>query len=185
MEKLSIPIILGTNREGRKSELVAQFLLQQLQQRDTVTTQLVDVREYHVPADNYGTALKDSFSQYRDIVVAADGFIIVVPEYNHGYPGTLKALLDVLLKEYNHKAVGLAGVSSGSFGGARVIENLLPVVRELGMVAIARDLNFGSVGSVFDEAGELQDEKFIERSEKFFDELIWMSQALKSARDQG
>lgn len=66
----------------------------------------------------------------------ADGIVIVTPEYNRGYPGLLKYVLDTNLKEYIHKAVGICGVSAGGFGGARVIENLLPVLRELGLVTI-------------------------------------------------
>ena len=66
----------------------------------------------------------------------ADGLVIVAPEYNHGYPGILKHALDTNLKEYIHKPVGLCGVSAGGFGGTRVIESLLPVMRELGMVTI-------------------------------------------------
>jgi NAD(P)H-dependent FMN reductase len=62
--------------------------------------------------------------------------VLVVPEYNHGYPGLLKHVLDTNLKEYIHKAVGICGVSAGGLGGTRVIQNLLPVMRELGLVTI-------------------------------------------------
>ena len=69
-------------------------------------------------------------------VSRSDGLIIVTPEYNHGYPGLLKHALDMNLKEYIHKAVGICGVSAGPSGGARVTEALLPVMRELGLVTI-------------------------------------------------
>ena len=69
----------------------------------------------------------------------------MTPEYNHGYPGLLKHALDMNLKEYIHKAVRICGVSAGPFGGARVIENLAPVMRELGFVIIFEDVNFGIV----------------------------------------
>ena len=75
----------------------------------------------------------------------ADALVLVSPEYNHGYPGLLKHVLDTSLKEYIHKAVGVAGVSAGVFGGARAIQNLIPVLRELGLVTIFWDVNFTSV----------------------------------------
>ncbi len=131
---LHITVILGTVRQGRESERVAHFILDILKRHPSVTTELVDVRTFHFPHDGYGRTLKDSFPHYAEAVQRSDGFVIVTPEYNHGYPGTLKTLLDLLLPEYNHRAVGVIGVSSGPWGGVRVIENLLPVLRELGLV---------------------------------------------------
>ncbi len=87
------------------------------------------------------------------------------------------------LKEYIHKAVGICGVSAGSFGGARVIEALLPVMRELGLVTIFNDVNFGPVGKIFGEDGKLLDEKFVRRTAEFLDELIWMARVLRHGRE--
>jgi NAD(P)H-dependent FMN reductase len=67
------------------------------------------------------------------------------------------------LEEYIHKAVGICGVSAGPFGGARVIEGLLPVMRELGLVTIFWDVNFGNVQKILDEQGKLLDESYVRR----------------------
>jgi len=113
----------------------------------------------------------------------ADAFVLVVPEYNHGYPGLLKHALDTNLSEYIHKAVGICGVSAGPFGGTRVIENLLPVMRELGLVTIFWDGNFSSVHNAFDSSGEPKDESHVRRLDKFFKELIWMAKVLRHGRE--
>ncbi len=113
----------------------------------------------------------------------ADAFVIVAPEYNHGYPGLLKHALDTNLKEYIHKAVGICGVSAGPFGGARMIENMLPVMRELGLVSIFWDVNFSSVQNAFDGTGKLLDEAYVRRAEKFIKELIWMAKVLRYGRE--
>ena len=110
--------------------------------------------------------------------------MLVVPEYNHGYPGLLKHALDTNLKEYVHKAVGVCGVSAGPFGGTRVIENLLPVLRELGLVAIFWDGNFSSVQKAFDAEGNLTETAYVRRLDKFFKELIWMAKVLRHGREQ-
>src|SRR5438132_13450181 len=107
--------------------------------------------------------LDDASNQMKNTKISAaiercDGLIIVAPEYNHGYPGLLKHALDMNLKEYIHKAVGICGVSAGPFGGARVIEGLLPVMRELGLVTIFEDVNFGNVQNIFEEQGTLLDQ---------------------------
>ena len=117
-------------------------------------------------------------------VARADGLILVVPEYNHSFPGLLKHVLDTNLKEYMHKAVGVCGVSAGPFGGVRMIESLLPVLRELGLVTIFWDVYFGTAGKLFDSAtGKITDPAYSRRVEKFLNELVWMARALRHARE--
>ena len=183
MEKLHIPILLGTNRKERQSERVANWLLQVMQQRKDLETVLFDAGSFTFPNDAYGTEIKDLFPNWRDTMLSADGLVIVAPEYNHGYPGILKSILDVLLKEYIHKAVGLVGVSAGPWGGTRVIEAMLPVVRELGLAVTFTDLNFARVQDQFDDKGNIKDATtYNERAKAFLDELVWMSTALRWGR---
>ena len=181
--KLNIPLLLGTNRSDRRSVHVAQWLHKQMQKRPDIESTLFDVRDFALPQDNYGTDIKDSFPEWRDAIVNADGLVIVTPEYNHGYPGTLKSVLDLLLKEYIHKSVALVGVSASPWGGTRVIEAMVPMVRELGLVVTFTDLNFPLVESKFDESGNLLDQAYEKRSSAFLDELVWMSSALKWGRE--
>src|SRR5438876_2354244 len=150
---LFIPVILGTPRKGRASANVAKFVFGEVQKREGVKTELIDIRELGFPIDNAGEAIKDP--KFSETVARADGLVLVCPEYNHGYPGLLTHVLDSNLKEYIHKAVGVCGVSAGGFGGVRAIENLLPVMRELGLVTIFWDGNFSSAQQLFDEDGNL------------------------------
>jgi len=176
-----IPVILGTTRRGRASESVARFVHGELSRYENVETALIDIQDINLPAGDAGEAIKDS--EFSATVSRADGLLIVTPEYNHGYPGMLKHLLDTNLKEYIHKAVGLCGVSAGGFGGTRVIQNLLPVMRELGLVTIFWDGNFSSAQNAFDAAGELTDAAYVRRLDKFFKELIWMAKVLRHGRE--
>jgi NAD(P)H-dependent FMN reductase len=178
---LFIPVILGTTRKGRASQQVARFVHTELAKRPAIETSLIDIRDINLPTDDAGEAIKDS--AFSATVGRADGLVIVTPEYNHGYPGMLKHLLDTNLKEYIHKAVGVCGVSAGGFGGTRVIENLLPVMRELGLVTIFWDGNFSGAQKLFDEEGRLMDESYVKRIEKFLKELIWMSRVLRYGRE--
>ncbi len=178
---LFIPVILGTVRQGRMSEHVAKFVVEEVAKREGVETELIDIRKLPISITDAGESIKDP--GFSATVMRADGLIIVTPEYNHGYPGLLKHVLDTCLKEYIHKAVGICGVSAGPFGGTRVIENLLPVMRELGLVTIFWDGNFSNVQNIFDESGKLLDEAYIRRLDKFLKELIWMSKVLKYGRE--
>lgn len=177
---LFIPVILGTPRQGRLSEHAAKLMHERVGMRG-IETELIDVAKLPIPVDDAGeTAKHDGFSETMN---RSDALVIVAPEYNHGPPGLLKHILDTNLKEYIHKAVGIVGVSAGIFGGARVIQNMIPVMRELGLVQIFWDVNFTSVGSRFDESGKLLDESFLPRIDKFLDELVWMATTLRYGRE--
>ncbi|HYK22747.1 MAG TPA: NADPH-dependent FMN reductase [Pyrinomonadaceae bacterium] len=182
MEQLKIPVLLGTNRKERKSALVAKWLISEMEKRPEISTRLFDVADFDLPQDDYGQALKDRFPEWRDAIIEADGLVIVSPEYNHGYPGALKAVLDLLLREYVHKSVALVGVSAGPWGGTRVIEALVVSCRELGLAVTFTDLNFPFVQKTFDEQGNLLDHAFDKRVKDFLDELVWMSRVLKWGR---
>ncbi len=175
-----IPVILGTARKGRNSANVARFVHAQLEARPGVETKLIDVAELAIGRDGPGQHARDE--GFTADVERADGFVLVVPEYNHGYPGILKTALDSNLKEYIHKAVGVCGVSAGPFGGSRVIEHIAPVLRELGLVMIFWDLNFSKVRDAFDASGALKDPAYERRAGKFLGELIWMSKVLREGR---
>ena len=179
---LFIPVILGTVRKGRASENVAKFVVGEVQKRAGVETELVDLRDLKFVMDGAGEAIKDA--KFSGTVARADGLVLVVPEYNHGYPGILKHVLDSSLKEYIHKAVGVCGVSAGGFGGTRMIQNLIPVLRELGLVTTFWDGNFSGAQSLFDENGSMKDRATHEkRIDKFLGELIWMSKTLRHGRE--
>ena len=177
---LFIPVILGTGRRGRRSEPVANFVFAELEKREGIETELIDVRAIAFQIEGPTDDLKDA--AFAAKMARADALVLVVPEYNHGYPGLLKHVLDMNLKEYIHKAVGICGVSAGPFGGTRMIANLLPVLRELGLTTIFEDVHFGNAGRLFDETGQLLEEAYVRRVGKFFDELIWMAEALRAAR---
>jgi NAD(P)H-dependent FMN reductase len=182
MDQLNIPVLLGTNRKQRKSVFAAKWVVGEMEKRPEIRTRLFDVADFALPQDDYGQEIKDQFPEWRDAIIEADGLVIVTPEYNHGYPGSLKGVLDLLLREYVHKAVAFVGVSAGPWGGTRVIEAMLPMSRELGLAVTFTDLNFPYVQKVFDEQGKLLDPAFEKRAAAFLDELVWMSRVLKWGR---
>lgn len=182
MSELFLPVLLGTNRKLRKSANVARWLVSEMGKRPEIETRLFDVAEFDLPQDDYGQEIKDRFPEWRDAIIRADGLVIVAPEYNHGYPGSLKAVLDLLLREYVHKAVGFVGVSAGVWGGTRVIEAMVPMVRELGLAVTFTDLNFPKVETVFDAEGKLLNPAFHDRAAAFLNELVWLSRVLKWGR---
>ncbi|MCC7357194.1 NAD(P)H-dependent oxidoreductase [Candidatus Uhrbacteria bacterium] len=133
-----IVVLLGSTRHGRASEGVARYITAQLQILGASVT-LVDALEI---LKNHPLTETD-IPAWMEIASRADGFVVVSPEYNHGYPGAVKMVLDGAYDEYEKKPVGFVGVSSGPFGGIRAIEQLRQVCVELGLVAVHEQMLFG------------------------------------------
>ena len=175
------PIILGTAREGRQSEKVANFMLEEVA-RSGIETALVDVRDYRIAATDKTQTLPQA-QKLAPLIARADGVIVVAPEYNHGYPGELKMLLDMLYGQYAHKPLGICGVSIGGLGGARMVEQLRLVSIELHMIPIREALYFGMVQSLFDPQGKMKEPAaYKDRIKAFLDEMLWYAGAVKTAR---
>jgi len=182
-QKLIIAVILGTKREGRRSEQAAKWVAEQGRLRDDCEIIFVDPRDIQLPPDG---APKDGENPtYKEITEKADAFYVVTPEYNHSIPSSLKRLLDSEFENYKHKPVATAGVSDGPWGGVRVCEALLPVYHTMWMVPIKPELYFPKVQDMFDNQGILKSE-YVDMQTKnvqqAYDELIWMAKALKAGR---
>jgi NAD(P)H-dependent FMN reductase len=183
-----VPVILGTAREGRQSENAAAFVVHKAI-AGGIEAELIDVRTYLpfiVHEGSEGTVpVRDAVPAMQELAAKftrADAFIIVTPEYNHGYPGSLKLLLDSFRDVYTMKPVGLCGVSSGTIGGARVVEALKPVLVDLQLVPIRTAVYFQVIGKLFDAAGNITDPTYHERVKAFLGELTQYATALTKAR---
>ena len=179
-----IPILLGTAREGRRSENAAKFVLKEAAKDGRFETQLIDVRDFLVAAKTESAMSREKSKEWSEIMTRADGLIIVSPEYNHGYPGELKMMLDELYDEYNRKPVAICGCGAG-LGGGRMVEQLRLVAIELKMVPVNSAVYFSNIKTLFDENGNINDPAaYSERLKKLFDELMWYTEALKTAREK-
>ena len=176
---MKVKIILGTGREGRESEKVARYLLKKAGERFEV--ELIDVRDYPL-CHTHRWKVPPEVEEYRKKIVEADALIIVAPEYNGGFPGELKVLLDTLFEEYEGLPVGIATVSSVT-GGARLLQEPKLLATNYRMLPVSWVL-FYNIGELF-EGDELRDEKYRERVERFLGKLEKYTKALKPIRDEG
>ncbi|MFB6226577.1 MAG: NADPH-dependent FMN reductase [Candidatus Paceibacteria bacterium] len=186
MSKPYIPILLGSSRPDCYSSKVARYVNNTLKENKRAEVDLHTpgefIQEMTIPPwqEEYADETKD----WRDIAEKAVAFIIVAPEYNHGYPGELKIVLDEELENYKGKPVLTCGVSAGNFGGARMVEHILMVYNELGLVNVPYPVYFSNVHELFDEKDKKQrDDKFKERVEKSFDKLLTYQEHLENLHE--
>jgi NAD(P)H-dependent FMN reductase len=180
---MKIAVIEGTSRTRRESIKASRFVYSIGQTYTGVDVVFVDPRDFTFPYDGNDDDARDP--RYSEIVKQADGFFIVSPEYNHGYPGSLKRMLDTEYEYYYHKAMAVAGVSNGAWGGTRMVENLLPTLHTVGLMIAQHTPYFPRVQDIFDEAGSIKPEyaeRYTKTVKAAWEELIAISQALKQVR---
>jgi NAD(P)H-dependent FMN reductase len=132
---LTVAIIIGSTRPGRKAEAVARWVHEIARKRSDASFELVDVAAFNLPLlDEAVPAVMNQYSQPHTKVWAAkiatfDAFVFVTPEYNHSMSGALKNAIDFLFREWNDKAAGFVGY--GGAGGTRAVESLRLVMGEI------------------------------------------------------
>ena len=193
MDTVNIKVILGSTRQERFSEKPGNWILGELQKRSDVSAELLDLREYQLPF--FDEPVSPSYKQeeykheaverWRNKVKEADGFIVIAPEYNHGYPAVLKNAFDYVYPEWNNKPVGF--ISYGSAMGARSVEQLRGVAVELQMAPIRNAIHMPYDVVVAGGKGTPEAEIFApyaERATGLIDQLLWWAKALKEARQK-
>lgn len=185
---LNTAVIYGSVRRDRQGIKAARFLVNKLEARGHDVA-LVDAKEFPLPIldlrySEYdaGTA-PEPMQKIHEMLDAADGFMVVSGEYNHGIPPGLKNLLDHFLPQYRRKPSAIVSYSAGSFAGARVHAGLRETLSTLGSVPVPPALLISSVSTSFDNAGKALEEAYEERADKFLAEYEWYAKALQVARN--
>jgi len=181
---LLILVLVGTTRVQRKSRMVAEYVAEIGKKIEGVDIKIVDPDDLELPGDGNDPEAKDS--RYTKLTGNADAFFVTVPEYNHSFPGSLKRMLDSELKNYIHKPIAMAGVSSGMWGGVRAVESMLSPIRAMGLVGTYSDVYFQNSYDLFGKDGKMKEEnreRYEKATRKAYDELIWMAKTLKQGRE--
>lgn len=185
-DTLYLPVLYGTVREPRASLGVARYMARELARRPGVETRLFDPRD--LPFGNlvrreWEMAAPGSVvAEFVAEMGRADGFVVVMPEYNHGIPGTLKNLIDHLYDEWGRKPFGIVS-AGGIAGGLRATEMLRQVISGVEAISIPAQVPVFQVEEAFDENGPRADHaRWEHRFSRFFAELEWYAHALAAAR---
>jgi NAD(P)H-dependent FMN reductase len=140
-EQLRVLVVIGTTRDGRFGSHIRSWVLASLRRRPGFDVDVLDLRDHPLPFfDGIPPArapreyANDAVATVGRQIDAADAYVVVTGEYNHGYPAVLKNLLDWTFPEWQRKPVGFVGW--GNVGGARAIEQLREVVIEMEMAPI-------------------------------------------------
>jgi NAD(P)H-dependent FMN reductase len=191
---LNVKVILGSTRQGRFSEKALPWIKETLSTEPNMQVEVLDLRDYDMPF--YESAMSAKFvtnGDYGNEVInkwsakikEADAFIIIAPEYNHGYTAVLKNALDVIYSEWNNKPV--AFIAYGGVGGARSVEQLRQVAVELHMASVPSAVHIMAPWFMLDETGALKADAldaYTNDLKTVSTQLNWWGEALKAAREK-
>lgn len=181
---LHIAIISSSVRTGRQSHRVALYFKKYLEENRIATTEILDLNKYNFPLFEerlkYLKSPAAPVVDFADRIKSADGVIIITPEYNGGYPASLKNVIDLLYDEWHHKPVAISTVSDGNFGGSQVITSLQFSFWKMKALTVPAMFPVPDVSNSFDENGNLLNKQFFEkRTVNFIKELLWCIEANK------
>lgn len=185
---MHIAILSASVRRDRKSHRVALYFQQYLAEQKLATVDLIDLNTYNFPVfDERLQYMPNPSVQVLDFqqrINNADGIILVTPEYNGGYPSSLKNVIDLLYKEWQRKPIAIATASGGPFGGAQVTTSLVFSLWKIGAWVVPSMFPVPEVQNNYDETGNPNDKILADkRAQKFVNELIWCITAKKKMDD--
>jgi NAD(P)H-dependent FMN reductase len=181
-DTIKVALIYGSTRKGRFCDKVAGWAAQEIARHKGFSLEVIDPAVDSLPSHSDDDPVQGSRSLWQR-VAAADAFIVVTPEYNHGYPAPLKGLIDSIGAEWHAKPVAFVSYG-GASGGLRAVEQLRLVFAELHTVTIRDAVSFAGAWEQFDESGKLlEPERHRRAMTTLLERLRWWAIALRTARN--
>lgn len=171
----TLAVIVASVRTNRFAPVIADWFLERVRACDAFEADVLDLAEITLRQDLSPGPEADAFTER---IGAADAFVVVTSEYNHGYPAALKTALDTVKYEWRAKPVGFVAYG-GMSGGLRAVEQLRQVVAELHMVSVRESVSFHQARKHFDPA----DGAANDAAERMLTQLQWWSETLRARRE--
>ena len=181
-----IIIISASVRKERKSHRVALYFKKYLEDKQLAEAEIVDLDSYDFPIFEERLRLIENptpeMLSFAKQVSEADGVIMVTPEYNGGYPASLKNVIDLLYAEWKRKPIAISTVSAGPFAGSQVITSLQFVLWKIGALTVPAMFPVAAVEKSFNEYGTPTDKEASDkRATTFVNELLYWIKAKAAA----
>lgn len=179
--KLRLAVIIGSTRENRFAETVANWFLGEAEQHPETDIDVIDLADIN-DTTRHTAKMSPRLSSFVSQIDGADAFVVITPEYNHGYPASLKFAIDSAHSEWQAKPVGFVSYG-GISGGLRSVEQLRQVFAELHTVTVRDTVSFHMAGNRFDPDGRPHDREGPSLAAKtMLDQLTWWGRTLREAR---
>ncbi|XP_077538671.1 FMN-dependent NADPH-azoreductase-like [Haemaphysalis longicornis] len=188
---LKLVVFVGSCRTGRMAERLKRYVVGQLDKRGHQVTvidpedqpELLTVRKplhFHGP----GETPPEWLSRLHEHVLAAQGYVVLCPEYNRCIAPALGSAMDHFPPvSYRHKPCAIVAYTIGVGGGLAAAMQLRSFLGELGMVTVPFISLNAKVHTLLSEDGTATDDQFSERMAKLFGELEWYGAAIRNHKE--
>ncbi|WP_280196274.1 NADPH-dependent FMN reductase [Nocardia farcinica] len=175
---LRLEVIVASVRPERFAPVVGDWFLRTVRARPEFDTGVIDLLDTPLPVD---LTENSEVAAFRARLAAADAFVAVTSEYNHGYPASLKTAFDSAKHEWRAKPIGFVSYG-GLSGGLRAVEQLRQVVAEIHMVSVRETVSFHQAKRRFDADGQTADGAAVDAAGRMIGQLAWWARILRDAR---
>ena len=186
----NLKIIIASTRPGRKGPALANWIFDVAKKHTEFSVELLDLAVINLPFldepnhPRFQKYTKEHTKKWSATIAAADAFIFVTPEYNFGYPATLKNALDFLYNEWTYKPVAFVSYG-GIAGGTRSMQALKQVISAMNMVPVLEAVNVPFFTKYIDEQNKFNADEIIQKSaEGMLKELGRWTETLQQMRNK-
>jgi NAD(P)H-dependent FMN reductase len=185
-----LEIVICSTRPGRVGLPVGEWFVERATEHGAFELGVTDLLELDLPfLDEAGHPRHGNYElghtqEWSERVSAADAFVFVMSEYNHGYAAPIKNALDFLHREWSYKPLGF--VSYGGPGaGTRAVQLLKPVATDLRLFPVVESVNVAFVEKFIDTGAFRPEPPVASLAARMLDEIARLEEALRDLRAQG
>lgn len=184
-----LKVIIASTRPGRKGPLVADWFLKIVESDPNFEVEVLDLKKIDLPLmdePNHPRMQKyvnEHTKNWSKKINEGDAFIVVTPEYNYGYPATLKNALDFLFLEWAEKPMGFVSYG-GISGGTRSVQEIKNTVTTFGMMPLPQAVNIPFFSQFINDNGVFEGNDIsVKAAKTLLKELLRWTKALKKLRE--
>ena len=183
----TLTVIVGSTRPGRAGAPIAEWFVERARAHGGFEVEVADLAEIGLPLldepnhPRLGQYTKQHTKDWSTTVDHADAVVFVTPEYNYGYPATIKNAIDFLHREWRDKPVGFVSYG-GVAAGTRAVQQLKQVVTTLRMVPVFESVNIPFHAQFIKDGTFEANDLVNQAADTMLDELVRVETALHPLR---
>lgn len=184
---MKLQIIVGSVRKNSQGSQVGKWIANVAEQAKSIEAELLDLHDWPLPLYNEampplmmgGKYESEIGTKWAAKISEADAFVFITPEYNHGYSAAIKNAID-WVGNWSGKPAAIVGYSMTPNGGVLGVEQLKPILTQMGLLQVGHNVLVRAVHEAFDESGGPKDHGYDESLQKVLTSLTELNRKLAS-----